>query len=172
MRKTIRSVLAIFCSLIFVGIVVFTIATWSDANILKNITFNELVDSAIQLKLEQSRSEFQLGLLITGALWVLVIAKKDEGRILLSDPAELTMFIFGNLLLLGSFICHIVYLERIGYIYSLAGGISDQSGLRSFPDVFSTTINNPYRLQLWYLVAGVFVAALTVISAHLLKGKK
>jgi hypothetical protein len=149
--------------LLVLAIVVYAIFSWEDVTVVKDMKLNDLIKAGVQLKVEQSRSEFQLSLLIIGVLWALIIAKKDEARIVLSDSPELIMFICANLLLIMSSVFHIFYVEDIVNIYSQAGGLP---GGDSIPDVFSSGINNPYRFQLWCLVGGIAVTAATLCCAH------
>ncbi len=162
----IRAILAIVSVFLVIGILGYTAFTWEAVNIVKDREFNELIEAGIQLKVEQSRSEFQLALLVMGALWTLILAKKNEAKLVLSDTPELLMFCSANLLLLLSSWYHFSYIEDIAYIYSIAGGMKGPS---TIPDVLGSGINNPYRFQFWCLLGGVVVTALTLISAHKLK---
>ena len=98
----IRVGLAIFSVLLVIGILGYTVYSWEDVRIVKDREFNELIKAGIQLKVEQSRSEFQLALLIMAALWALKVAKRDEAQLVLSDVPELLMFCSASLLLLIS----------------------------------------------------------------------
>lgn len=162
----IRVSLAIGSVLLVIGVLICTALGWEVVTIVKDREFNELIKAGIQLKVDQSRSEFQLALLVMGALWTLIVAKKDEAGLVLSDAPELVMFCCANLLLLFSIAYHLLYVEDIAYIYSLAGGIK---GASSIPDVLGSGINNPYRFQFWSLAGGVFLSALSLFSAHKLK---
>jgi len=162
----IRVGLAIFSVLLVIGILGYTVYSWEDVRIVKDREFNELIKAGIQLKVEQSRSEFQLALLIMAALWALKVAKRDEAQLVLSDVPELLMFCSASLLLLISSGYHLLYIEDIAYIYSVAGGIR---GGNTIPDVLNSGINNPYRFQFWSLLGGVAITALTLLSAHKLK---
>src|SRR5882724_1903699 len=66
---------------------------------LEDIPYNELTKESIDLRLEFSRSLFEVGLLITAALWGLIIAKKDEAGVVLKDHQEVIMFFSASLLL-------------------------------------------------------------------------
>lgn len=163
----IRVSLAILSVLLVIGILGYTAFSWEDVRIVEDREFNELIKAGIQLKVEQSRSEFHLALLVMGALWTLIVAKKDEAALVLASVTpELFMFCCANLLLLMSAVYHLLYVEDIAYIYSLAGGIK---GASTIPDVLGSGINDPYRFQLWSLAGGVVVTALTLVSAHKLK---
>ena len=161
-----RYALAVFSVLILLIVFIYTAYSWEPVLIVEDKPLNDLIKAGIQLKVEQSRSEFQLALLTLGALWALIIAKKDEAKILLSDWPELVMFTCANALLIASCWYHVYYVENITYVYSLAGGIKDAT---SIPDVFSSGINNPYRFQWWTLIGGMGLSALTLFSAHKLK---
>jgi len=163
-----RWTLAAASAISLIVIVLLWVSASGGTTILKETQFNDLVAAAIQLKLEQSRSEFHVGLVVAAALWALLIGKADEARLVLSDTQELVMFASGSMLLLASFACHILYLDQIGYVYSLAGGLSRGKDLM-IPDVFAPAIDNPYRFQFWFLVAGIAVSAVTIFSAHKLK---
>src|SRR5438132_13708684 len=63
---------------------------------VQSMKYNERTKAAIDVRLDQGRSLFQLGLLVTGALWGLVIAKPDETRILLRHWPEIVRFILAN----------------------------------------------------------------------------
>jgi len=140
---------------------------WESSYIIDNVQLNDLIKAGVQLKVEQSRSLFQVFLLIMAVLWGLFFAKKGEKEILLSDRPELIMFYCANLLLLASAYYHIYYIENITYIYSLAGRLKGSS--LSIPDVFGSGINNPYRFQMWCLGGGTLLTLLTLFSAHKLK---
>jgi hypothetical protein len=164
-----RRVLAIVSVCFLVVFVWLWFLTWTPVTVVKNKPLTDLLKAAIELKVDQSRSEFQLALLALGALWALMIAKKDEAQIVLSDAPEVIMFCASSALLVISAIFHFTYVEGIAYVFSLAGGID---GGKSIPDVFGSGFNNPYQLQLWSLVGGLVVALMTLVSAHRLKGKQ
>jgi hypothetical protein len=161
-----RIALAVFSALLAIGIFLLTAFSWEEVRVVGDREFNELIKAGIQLKIEQSRSEFQLALLVMGALWTVMLAKKDEARLVLSAIPELSMFCCANLLLLASAGYHFVYVEDIAYVYSLAGKVK---GAISIPDVLGSGINDPYQFQFWSLVGGVLVTGLTLLSAHKLK---
>ena len=162
----VRRVLAGISLVIFLTILFFAAWTWQSIGIVKDRDLTDLLKAAIDLKLEQSKSEFQLALVMMGALWGLMIAKKDEARIVLSDRPELLMFCCASVLLICSCISHFVYVDNIAYVFWLAGSI--ESG-KSIPDVFESGVNNPFRSQLWCLLGGFFVGMFTLFSAYKLK---
>lgn len=135
---------------------------------LEDITFNELTGESIKSNVEFSRSLFQVGLLITGGLWGLIIAKKDEAGIVLKDKPEVIMFTCASLLLITSLICHSLYLSYVSYIYFL-GGKTFSLQHPTIPDIFDPNINNLFIYQIWCLVFGFLIAIVTLFSAHKLK---
>lgn len=136
-------------------------------NLIDDVFLNDLIKAAIEVRLEQTKSLFELGLLLLGALWALLIAKKDEARIVLSDRPEVGMFLCASTLLLLSLLCHLLYAQEITDILSLAGKLADEKP--SLPDIFNSNINYLFLAQCWFLVGGLVVAVLTLVSAHKLK---
>ena len=161
-----RRALAGLSVAVLLGSLALIIAAWEPIRDLKDLRFNALLEAGIQLKVEQSRSEFQLALLAMGALWGLVIAKKDEARIVLADAPEIVMFCCASVLLLASCVLHFLYVDGIAYVYRVAGGMA---GGKSIPDVFAAGIENPFYFQFWLLLGGIAVAGFTLFSAYKMK---
>lgn len=161
------SVALVFATL---GFTVYSLYTTSPAEGLEDIKFNELTNESIKGRVEFSRSLFQVTLLITAALWGLIIAKKDEAGIVFKDRPELVMFLCASLLLLSSLVDHSLYLHFVSRIYSIAGQAYYKED-PSMPDIFDPNINNFYIYQIWHLVSGFVVAIATLVSAHKLKEK-
>jgi hypothetical protein len=163
-----RRALAVIAAVVAIGFFIAAVAAWTPVTVVKNRQLTDLLRAAIDLKIDQSRSEFQIALLVLGALWGLMIAKRDEVKIVLSDMPEIVMFWCASALLLASTVFHVMYVENIAYIFALAGSID---GGKSVPDVFESGINNPYKFQFWALLAGLVVGLMTLLSAHRLKAK-
>jgi hypothetical protein len=126
--------------------------------------FNDLTNALLELKVEQTKQVFDLGLLLLGALWALIIAKKDEANIVLSDRPEMIMFVCGNAMLLASLICHVTYVGQIRNALLLGGRLSD-----SIPDIFGSPLEAFFGAQVIFLAVGLTIAVLTLISAHRIK---
>jgi len=109
--------LATACLLVAVVVLIFwgIPALFADPGALSydSRPYNELTKSAIDLGLDQSKSLFQLGLLVLASLWALMFAKTDERTILLADTPEVVMFVTATILLLCSQICHLSYLGHV-----------------------------------------------------------
>jgi hypothetical protein len=138
------------------------LSTYKDRN------YNELTKTAIDLRIDQSKSLSQLNLLMLGALWALVIAKRDEARIVLSDRPELIMFVAASALLLASEVFHIFYLEYIRYFFQEAGAVYAHDA-PTIPDLFASVLANQFGAQMALSITGVAMAVLTLVSAHRLK---
>ena len=146
--------------------VIWGIFAWQPIGVIEDRELTDLLKAGIDLKVEQSRSEFHLALLALGALWGIMIAKKDEAVIVLSYRPELIMFSCASVILVASCVFHFWYVNSIAYIYSLAGSIE---GGKTIPDVVQSGIDSPFQFQFWSLLGGMIVAGLTLFSAHKLK---
>jgi len=170
-RYRTRVALAIFAVFILVLLIVTAVPKYISVRRDPNVAdkpYNELIKSAVDTRIDQSKALFQVGLLMTAALWGLLIAKEQEAKLVLSDRPELWMFVCASLLLLVSFVCHISYLEVVAYFYHL-GGEQYVPNNASLPDMFDPKVDFLYEHQIWFLVAGFTTAAVTLISAHQLK---
>lgn len=129
--------------------------------------FNDMTNSGIQARLNMSNSWFQAGLLVAAGIIGFLFAKKGEANLIVSRGApEIIMGLCAILLLLFSFVSHVLYLNEISYVYLLGGEVSDDS----LPDILDWNINYLFIYQFGSLILGAFVALLTFLSAHLLKG--
>jgi hypothetical protein len=137
---------------------------------LESRAYNELTKAAIELRIDEAQSLFQLSWLIIAALWGLIIAKKDEAHLTLGDRPELVMFLCASLLLLLSLWWHVIYLHSISDAYKTAGAtVVPHNAQIIIPDVFDTAINDLLRYQEQCLGFGSLLAILTLFSAHQLK---
>jgi hypothetical protein len=132
---------------------------------LPDLPYSDLIEDLIDIKRDQSGKLFDAALLLLGALFALMIAKKDEARIILADYPEVIMFVAASALLLASLACDITYLGVMSDSLYTGG----RSGSESMPDIFGTAFEKFYTAQIIFLVGGVLAAAATLISAHRLK---
>jgi hypothetical protein len=132
---------------------------------VNNLTYGDLIKDLVDLKRDQSGKLFDVALLMLGALFALMIAKKDEARIVLTDLPEMIMFLASSVLLLASLGCDITYLRVISESLYIGGRAEQQS----MPDIFSSEFEGFYNAQIGFLCAGVIAAAVTLFSAHRLK---
>ena len=176
-KEIFRYVLAGSTSVITIGFIITTVvivARVSIAGGINDLPFNELTKKSVETRLDLSRSLFELALLMLGALWALVIAKKDEAQIVLSKPSEALMFLGASLLLLLSVSSHAVYLNNVTrYLADAAASSKSGAGVNldlSLPNIFDRNVNYVFVIQIINLIAGVFNAIATIFSAHKLKG--
>ena len=130
--------------------------------------YNELTKAAVDLAADQSKSLFQLGLLVLAALWALVFAKKAEKTIVLADTPEVTMFVTATVLLFFSQLCHLFYLGHVRYFLSVAGAVFDKDK-PIIPDLFAVALAGQVHAQVLFFAVGSAIALITLISAHRLK---
>lgn len=170
-RLPLRWFLSILCLLVFTYALIYTLHRNYAISPLEGVDdrpFNELTSESIKTQVEFSRSLFEVGLLVTGALWALIIAKKDEAGVVLDDHPELIMFISASLLLLLSLICHAMYLKEIEYVLGVSGRAFNEKR-PSVLDIFNPNIHYLFSSQAWFLGAGIIIAITTLFSAHRLK---
>jgi hypothetical protein len=168
-----RWFLAYFCLALVIVTLALTlrsIRTTSVASGLADIKFNELTSESIKGRVDFSRSLFEIALLVTGALWALVIAKRDEISIVFADRQEVIMFLCASALLIASLVDHSLYLNYVSRVFFYGGRLYDKEN-PTMPDVFDANINNFYNYQIAHLSLGAIIAILTLFSAHNLKEK-
>jgi len=133
--------------------------------------YNDLTDGGMQAKLNLSNNLFQVTLLLSAALAGLMIARDNEAHLVLGKLPELIMFILAVLLLLLSFVSHLLFFNEVSYLYFLAGKLYDPTR-PSVPDITDQNVSFLLSNQLEYLVVGMVLVALTFFSAHNLTRKK
>ena len=101
-------------------------------------------------------------------LWGLIIAKKDEHKLLLTDFPEFIMFLLANVWFVTSCYCYSDYLDAMADIHSRDPKYAEPADL-TIMDFRSPLINNFYLIQQTLWVYGVVTAAMTLFSAHVLK---
>jgi hypothetical protein len=134
--------------------------------------YNDATKAALDLRVDQAKSLFQLGILVAAAILGLLIAKPDEGRLALQDWPELVMLACGLTLLAFSLAFHTMYLDSISAAYKAAGATCFLEEPRCIPDVFAAAINDLFKYQERFLLGGTVLSLATLFSAHRLKEKK
>src|SRR5438128_2176000 len=77
------------------------------------LPFNDVVKGAVQLRLDTSRSLFQVTLLIFGALWGLIVTREGLRHKVSDSKPEFILFAVANLCLLLSSYAYLRYSMRI-----------------------------------------------------------
>jgi hypothetical protein len=139
-----------------------------------NLPYNDIVAKSLDTQLDLSGTLFHTALLTFGALWALVIAKKDEVKLVFSNLPDSTMFMASSALLLLSVLAYGFYLNLISTYLTDAGAASARlppGAQPSIPDIWDQNVNYLFRCQVAFLIAGVVNGAVTLISMHHLKGE-
>lgn len=138
---------------------------------LRSVQYNDTVQSAIDLLVEQSTSWSQVALLMLGALAALWIAKADEARLVLKGHnwPEIGMWLAGFSLLIASVYCHNEYLDGLAAALE-AGGVTAVRDMPTIADVFSDKFEALRREQLTLLVSGALISLLAFFSIRNLAG--
>ncbi len=133
------------------------------------VPYNDVRKAAIDLYVEQIKTVFQITLIALGLLIGLVAAKKDEARIVLGDRPEILMFIVAFSLLMLSLY---MYYNQLGVLSSVLHSGADVYVSQShsvIPDIMNPKLIYAGVFQFYFLIAGLFATALTLVSAHWLK---
>jgi hypothetical protein len=171
-HNTLRWILAVGAAAVSVLILGFTLFDWATTSLAEGIVlkpFNEALKEGITIKLGISSNLFQLAVIVTGALWALVIAKEDEAGIVLANRPEVVMFVCASALLLTSLLAYAVYTARVSYLYEIAGQPGPPGAPLRVGDFNNPVVNNFFSYQITNLAAGLTAAIVTLISAHKLK---
>lgn len=171
-HQNIRWGLAIVSFIVLVTILAFTFINWATTSISDGVDlkpFNEALKESVQIRLGISSNLFQLAVLITGALWGVVIAKEDESGIVFADRQEIVMFSSASILLLTSIFSYIIYSYRVAYIYEITGVTSQPGQPLMIGDFFNPIIGDFFSYQIMNLASGILIAVITLISAYKLK---
>jgi hypothetical protein len=172
-QRTLRKVVALSavatCA-ILVGVTIHTKITAIDpVAMVGELPFNEQIRSAIALSIDRSKDFAQLALLVLAALWGLIVAKKDEARIALSDWPELLMLGSASILLIFSLQLRSFYLENIAEFYITGAKTCATPTYSCIPDLFAPTIEYYFDYQVICVVGGIALGILTLFSSHRLK---
>jgi hypothetical protein len=172
-RNITRICLAILSALITISfllaLVVIMRAVTLDSGI-DNLPFNEVTGKSIETQLDLSKTLFEISLLMIGALWALVIAKPGEAQLVLSDGAQVVMFLSASIVLLISACSYCLYLHNVSHYFVDAAVAASKGNLDpTVPDIFDQNINYLFRCQIVSLGTGIFNGTVTLVSAYKLK---
>jgi hypothetical protein len=141
-------------------------ATSSNSFSAALIVSNESTRAAYQAVLDDSKSVFEYGVVMLGALWGLVIVKEHAIKLDPPDFPEILMFFCANVLFLMFLLIHQTCVEVLvgGLLYAGRGGKAEY-----LPDLSGWEVTWPIVLQ--WISLGCFLAAgvAALFSAHVLK---
>jgi hypothetical protein len=138
--------------------------TLPDARIAP-LEFSDKVKFAIDARLDLSTRLFQSSLVLLATIWGLVIAKKDEAAILLRDKPELIMLCLATAVLASACYSHVVFVWEM----STVAKSSETAFAGKIPDINNREVAYSFVSQCWTTFGGATIAALTIVSAKILK---
>jgi hypothetical protein len=151
-----RRLIAMLSLLFAVGSVVFYFCKREYGNGIPEVPFEDVAQEALKMKQEQSKSGFQLAVVLLGTVWATLLAKKDENTFEFQDWPPTVTFSVGNLMLLASVYNHLDYMETA----SNQMWKNSTEKIEGFPDIVNSFLNNPYFAQNTFLFAGLVCTAL------------
>ena len=168
--RLLLALLSVTACLGLLGVTIHTrIATVDPIAMVGELPFNEQIRSAIAISTDRSKDFAQLALLVLAALWGLIVAKKDEGRIMLGDWPELLMLGSASVLLIFSLQLRSFHLENISQAYITGAKTCATPTYSCIPDLFAPSIEYYFDYQVICVVGGIALGVLTLFSAHRLK---
>ena len=131
---------------------------------LTEIAFNDMVKAAIDIRLNQSQSLFQVLLLLVAALAGMIIAERAEDRIGSNDIAELIMVFCAAGLFAASIHLYLTYLSEIEVAFRSAGPTNAHDEKPMMPNVLSDQVDVLYVAQRGFLLAGALISGIALFS--------
>jgi hypothetical protein len=128
------------------------------------IAHKEQVTKALDMVLGSAENLRQFGLLLLGALWALLIAKRDEHHISPADLPELLMLLSAHVLIGLSFYAQWRHEQTIHDFLHLSASFGDL-----LPDYRDPRVAVLLTLQFQALAGGAAAAVVTLLSAARLK---
>ena len=174
-KRPLKYLLAILTVAITLCCLIATVRIISTVSIqggIDDLPFNDVTSKSIDTQLDLAKTLFQISLLMTGALWGLVIAKKDDVKIVSANTELVVMFLSSSVVMLVSMLCYGVYLRTLSHYFADAAAAAAKGGLdASIPDIFDQNINYLFLCQIISLGAGILNGVITLVAAHTLKGE-
>lgn len=149
---------------VFLCLAVLGYAVWRSKNVPQNIP---VVDpdsqraNATKLRLELSTKAFDMGIIVLGVVWGLVLA--EQIRIDFSRWTDAILFLSSNILVLFSVLYHFLYKRRVS---TLLWDLAPRQ-----PDIFSEHVDYLFKAQLMFFFASLIIGTLTVLSVRVLGGE-
>jgi len=174
-----RTLLAIACLVACVLIIVDSFRKMNEAEAsikqpgsgIDALPYTDVVKLALDQKLESSKSLLQASYLVFAVLWGLILAKKGEGKLLLTDFAELAMLFTASAGFLLSWYCASGYSNTIATMLAQNGSLFESPESRTIMDFRDDKINALFLLQQKAMLFAVAATATCLFSAHILKEK-
>lgn len=145
--------------------------TLAQTDQFKKLAYTDTIKEAVAIKVESSKGLAQATLILIGVLWGMIVTKKEERVLLLSNWVELVAFLVANALLLASMYMHTEYAGVMAATHT-AGVGPLQPKIVTILDFTATPIQQFYSLQMQFLVGGLFLTGAALFSAHLITAQE
>lgn len=132
--------------------------TTDEGVLVDPVSVNDQINTAIQQRIDFSKSLFQTGTLLLAGLWGLVFADKDSTYDLRKDWRKLCLLLLATLSLIGSFFAHFRFVWEIT---SMLG--SATNGM--IPEIESVDIiGRALFLQMANVILGAVIAVVVILT--------
>jgi hypothetical protein len=160
-RQETETALAVVAVLLCIGLLLYALVRRIrvPASIpLKDSPTSE-TQKGMELRLDLSAKLFDVGIVLLGVLWGLVLA--DKIQINFSRWQDVLLFVSSNLLLLLSLFFHLLYKLRVSALLW---------SLNRVPDIASEHVDYLFQGQWLFFLASLVTGFFTVVSVKLLGG--
>lgn len=128
-------------------------------------SLNDATIQAIDLRVQESTTIYQLSVAFIAALWGLVLSHRAGPSISAADP-EALLVVASTIMLGAALTWHYLYVGALFDAYRVAGSAGAGSGL-VMPDVFRPQFEHLLTFQRTFFVGGFIFAIATLGSARL-----
>lgn len=139
---------------------------------VETISYTDAVKAAIAQKIDSSKAIFQASLLVMAVLWGLILAKKDERKLIFTSVPEWVMFFIANACFAVSFWCYSTYMDMMAAIHTMgntADVVHQKASDVLIYDYRDEKLSSFLKSQQYIWCLGIAVSAMVLISAHVLK---
>ncbi|HEX3152926.1 MAG TPA: hypothetical protein VHR66_32945 [Gemmataceae bacterium] len=137
--------------------------------VLGTVAYTDQVKAAVTQKLDSSKSLLTGSLVVFGVLWGLILAKKGEGKLVVSDLPEMMLFLFANTSFAVSWYCQSEYVDAVAAVHAQAGLTYVDAKEQEIFDFRDSRIDDYSRWQFNLAFAAVLYTGAALASAHILK---
>lgn len=130
-----------------------------------DLPFNDVTKVALEMKLDQGKSQFAYSIVLFGVLWGFVAVSKDRPRLSAADIPELIILTMATLVLVANGASFVYYMNTLSRLTATAG----RQGGSSMPDSLDSRVEGFARFQRNSLFVAALMVALLVISMHRLR---
>jgi hypothetical protein len=133
---------------------------------IRSLPADENVQEAIKQRIALSVQSYQAALIILGAMWGIVLTKKDEAARILQEVPERLMLLLATLVLISSCWSH------VQFVWDMSTSLKSASVLNNkIPDINHPVVTYALTAQHVALAGGAIIGALVVVSGAWIKGE-